>query len=190
MIDYQFTYISFIAFFSFFRVCSYFVLLIIKIIRKRFQTFMTLRLANTLIKIGKQISSKAQNSENTNNLFWKILVEIFLFLLVVYPSILVKMVFKFPSIFVQTIKKDNSVISTYGSFALHLVEFLYSQETVDAVFKPIVGDWHEEYFEALFRKQIWKSKWINFRYIYTFIMALWQKSPIGDLIEFVRKIAS
>jgi len=52
-----------------------------------------------------------------------------------------------------------------------------------------VADWDEEYFEALSNKEIWKARWINMRYTYAFIIAIWQKSPIGDLIEFIRKIA-
>ena len=56
------------------------------------------------------------------------------------------------------------------------------------VFDPIVADWQEEYFEALSKKEIWKSRRINMRYTYAFLAAMWQKSPVGDLIEFIRKI--
>ena len=38
-------------------------------------------------------------------------------------------------------------------------------------------------------QEFWKSRWINVHYIYAFISAMWQKSPIGDLIELAIKIA-
>ena len=72
---------------------------------------------------------------------------------------------------------------------LKIVIFLYSSKTVREVFEPIVADWQEEYFEALFKKEIWKARWINVRYTYAFLAAMWQKSPIGDLIEFISKFA-
>ena len=40
----------------------------------------------------------------------------------------------------------------------------------------------------LFNKNI-QLLMINLRNTYGFIIAIWQKSPIGDLIEFVVKIA-
>ncbi|MGI8883273.1 MAG: hypothetical protein ACR2IA_03405 [Pyrinomonadaceae bacterium] len=77
----------------------------------------------------------------------------------------------------------------HTSTLLKTVKFLFSFKTQKEVFEPIVADWQEEYFEALFKKEIWKSRWINVRYTYAFIIAMWQKSPIGDLIEFISKIA-
>ena len=71
----------------------------------------------------------------------------------------------------------------------HIVHFFYSDKIQKEVFDPIVADWQEEYFEALFKKEIWKARWINVRYTYAFIITMWQKSPMGDLIEFIRKIA-
>ena len=67
--------------------------------------------------------------------------------------------------------------------------YLFSSKTNKEVFEPIVADWQEEYFEALSKKEIWKARWINGRYSYAFVLAMWQKSPISDLIEFVIKIA-
>jgi hypothetical protein len=67
--------------------------------------------------------------------------------------------------------------------------FLFSAKTQKEIFEPIVADWQEEYFEALFKKEIWKARWINVRYTYAFLGVMWQKSPIGDLIEFISKIA-
>jgi len=77
----------------------------------------------------------------------------------------------------------------YHSFWLSIAKFLYSPKNFSNVFVPIVSDWQEEYFEALSKKEIWKARWINVRYTYAFTVAMWQKSPIGDFIEFVIKIA-
>jgi hypothetical protein len=73
---------------------------------------------------------------------------------------------------------------------VEISKFLFSAKTQKDTFEPIVADWQEEYFEALHKKEIWKVRWINVRYTYAFIMAMWQKSPLGDLLEYVRKIAS
>lgn len=72
---------------------------------------------------------------------------------------------------------------------LKLTELIYSPKTQKEIFEPIVVDWQEEYFEALSKKEIWKAHWINVRYTYAFLAAMWMKSPIGDLIEFIRKFA-
>lgn len=72
---------------------------------------------------------------------------------------------------------------------LKITNFLFSQKTNNEIFIPINSDWNEEYFEALFKKEDWKARWINVRYTYAFLTAMWMKSPIGDLIEFVRKFA-
>lgn len=76
-----------------------------------------------------------------------------------------------------------------GSRLLSMSKFLYSAKNQKEVFYPIISDWHEEYFEVLSKKEIWKARLINARYSYAFLAAMWQKSPIGDLIEFVVKIA-
>jgi hypothetical protein len=78
----------------------------------------------------------------------------------------------------------------FKSKIIEIAEFLYSAKTQKEVFEPIVADWQQELdFERLFNKGIWKARWINVRYTYAFLAAMWQKSPIGDLIEFVVKIA-
>ncbi len=89
---------------------------------------------------------------------------------------------------IQNIKFKNK-FSLPGNFWLNLVDFFYSQKIKKQVFEPIIADWQEEFFEALFKKEIWKARWINVRYTYAFLASMWQKSPIGDLIEFVRKFA-
>jgi hypothetical protein len=72
---------------------------------------------------------------------------------------------------------------------LKTTAFLYCTKIQEQVFVPIVVDWDEEYFQALSNKEVWKARWINVRYTYAFIVAMWQESPIGDLIEFISKIA-
>ena len=57
------------------------------------------------------------------------------------------------------------------------------------VFEPLKLDWQNELLEAKLRNQTWKAMQINIRYSYAFLAAMWQKSPIGDLIEFVSKFA-
>lgn len=83
----------------------------------------------------------------------------------------------------------REILRPPGLYLLSIADFFYSSKTVKEVFKQTISDWHEEYFEALNKKEIWKARWINVRYTYTFLIAMWQKSPIGDLIEFVIKIA-
>lgn len=80
-------------------------------------------------------------------------------------------------------------INHISSDLLKISNFLYCNKTQKEIFEPTVADWQEEHFEALFKKEIWKSRWINVRYTYAFLAAMWQKSPIGDLIEFFSKLA-
>lgn len=82
---------------------------------------------------------------------------------------------------------NNQGFTAYN--ILNLTNFLFSPKHNKDVFQPIVADWQEEYLEALFKKETWKARCINVRYTYAFLAAMWQKSPIGDLIEFVIKIA-
>jgi hypothetical protein len=79
---------------------------------------------------------------------------------------------------------------SYQYRLLKIASLIFGDKIKKDTFEPIVADWQEEYFEALFKKEIWKARWINVRYTYGFTMAMWQKSPLGDLLEYVRKIAS
>ena len=65
----------------------------------------------------------------------------------------------------------------------------YSQKTKKMVFEPLKSDWQNELLDAKLRNRTWKVVQINIRYTYAFLAAMWQKSPIGDLIEFISKIA-
>lgn len=83
----------------------------------------------------------------------------------------------------------NKVSLPFSRKLLKLSYILFSSKTQKEVFELIVADWDEEYFDALFKQEIWKARWINVRYAYAFLAAMWLKSPIGDLIQFVIKIA-
>lgn len=65
----------------------------------------------------------------------------------------------------------------------------YSPRTKETVFEPLKSDWQRELYEARLRNQTWKAFEINIRYSFAYFSAMIQKSSIGDLIEFVRKIA-
>ena len=86
--------------------------------------------------------------------------------------------------------KSENIIQIPTSVKLLIIcRFIYSSKTQKEVFEPIAADWQEEYFEALSKKEFLKARWINVRYTYAFLVAMWQKSPIGDLIEFISKLA-
>jgi len=68
--------------------------------------------------------------------------------------------------FSQPIKKAPG----YG--LIRMVVFLYSTDDVEKTFKPIISDWHREYFEALATQRTWKSRWINIHYCYRFAQAM------------------
>lgn len=73
---------------------------------------------------------------------------------------------------------------------LKISEFLFSAKTQKEVFLPVMSDWDDEIFEALKKDKEANFFMIDVRNTYYFILTMSQKSPIGDLIEFVRKIAS
>lgn len=99
------------------------------------------------------------------------------------------LVFGLIILFGKSILSKSIIFMPFSSKTLRTTNFLYSPKIQKEVFEPINADWQAEYFEALFKKEIWKARWINVRYTYAFLIAMWQKSPIGDLIEFISKIA-
>jgi hypothetical protein len=66
----------------------------------------------------------------------------------------------------------------------------YSPKTKETVFEPLKSDWQTELTNTKLRNHTWKTFEINFRYSTAFIFAMVQKSPLGELIEYVRKIAN
>lgn len=69
-----------------------------------------------------------------------------------------------------------------------LPNLFYSPKTKKMVFEPLFSDWQSEIENARLQNQTFKAFQINVRYTYAFLAAMWMKSPIGDLIEFVMKI--
>ena len=95
----------------------------------------------------------------------------------------------FPQI--ESFKKILFVIGSNhpSSNLLNISGFLYSPKTQKEIFRPIVAEWQYEYFEDLKNKRFGRAKYTNIRWIYHFLLAMWMKSPIGDLIEFISKFA-
>jgi len=59
-----------------------------------------------------------------------------------------------------------------GAKLLLMVNFFYSPRIVEQVFGPLVADWRKEYFAALHHGKKWKARWINVRYVVSFVMAM------------------
>lgn len=70
-----------------------------------------------------------------------------------------------------------------------ITSFLFSEETQEEVFDPIEADWNKELFDSLEQNAFWKARWITVKYIYFSIKTMLLISPIGDLIEFIKKFA-
>jgi len=92
---------------------------------------------------------------------------------------------------VEAVSKIVSIIFSKhcASNFLVITNFLYSHKTQKEVFEPLVAEWQYEYFEDLRNKRFRRAKMTNLRWTYHFLTAMWQKSPIGDLIEFISKFA-
>lgn len=75
-------------------------------------------------------------------------------------------------------------------FLFRVTDTVFSAKDKAEIWQPLFADWQDEYFEAMRQNQVWKMRWINFRYVYAFGTVLVRKSPIGDLIGFVIKIAN
>ncbi len=94
-------------------------------------------------------------------------------------------------IFYETKKMyDSQVVKSPRYNLLRLSGHLFSSKTQKEVFLPAMADWDEEIFEALKENKDANLFMINVRNTYGFIIAMWQKSPLGDLLEYVRKFAS
>jgi hypothetical protein len=86
--------------------------------------------------------------------------------------------------------KKSEITSPYRYKWLKITEFSFSAKTQKDTFEPAMADWDEEIFEALQENKDARLFMINLRNTYGYILAMWQKSPIGDLLEYVRKFAS
>lgn len=68
-------------------------------------------------------------------------------------------------------------------FLWEIPNMFYSPRTKQMIFEPLKADWQEELYEAKLRKQTWKALEINIRYSFAFVAAMFQKTPVGNLIE-------
>lgn len=79
------------------------------------------------------------------------------------------------------------------SFLLILIweipNLFYSKKTQEMVFDPIRSDWREERMEAKTHGTIGDGVVVNVRYSFAFIGAMLAKSPIGEVFEFVGRVA-
>jgi hypothetical protein len=92
--------------------------------------------------------------------------------------------------FVKYWRNEKSNITTSSRYKLlKLSEIIFSDKTQKEVFLQIMADWDEEIYESLRKNKVSSLFIINARNTYAFLAAMWQKSPIGDLIQFVVKIA-
>ena len=65
----------------------------------------------------------------------------------------------------------------------------YSKKIQEMVFDPIRSDWRDERIEAKTHGTIMDGIVVNIRYSFAFIGAMLAKSPIGELFDFVGKVA-
>jgi hypothetical protein len=75
-----------------------------------------------------------------------------------------------------------------GHTLLRVLDFFFSPKTVALTFKPLLGDWHLEYFEALKEKRNLKARWISVRYYWAFAKAC-GLSKIPKALENLTRIA-
>jgi hypothetical protein len=59
-----------------------------------------------------------------------------------------------------------------GQKLYELADFLFSKQTNERVFFPVVADMREEYFEALSQNRIWKARWVHVRGTWSFVAAM------------------
>jgi hypothetical protein len=85
---------------------------------------------------------------------------------------------------------ESNITKSFRYKLLKFTALLFSAKTQKDAFEPAMAEWDEEIFEALKEDKDANLFMINVRNTYGFIMAMWQKSPLGDLLEYVRKIAS
>lgn len=74
-------------------------------------------------------------------------------------------------------------------FIWEIPSLFYSRRTQEMVFDPIRSDWRDERIEAKIHGSIGDVTAVNVRYSFAFIAAMLAKSPIGELFEFVGKVA-
>jgi len=73
-----------------------------------------------------------------------------------------------------------SLLSRFASIA-------FSAKDQTEIWNPLWSDWQDEYFAAIQEKAVWKMRFVNLRYTYSFLAIIVQKSPVGDLIGLIVK---
>jgi hypothetical protein len=117
--------------------------------------------------------------EEQENLFWKI-EELKISNLVYNQNNELK---------TQVITTKEGIRCNVGSKFLRLAEFLFSSKTCKEVFYPLVGDWREEYINALRKGRIIDAIFILVKNYFSFAYTMIVCSRFGKLIEFIMKVA-
>lgn len=89
----------------------------------------------------------------------------------------------------QTISVNEHYICKVGLKWLRIAEFLFSPKTCNEIFYQTVGDWQNEYLEALRKGRIVDASYISVKYNFKVIYSIIVCSKIGKSVEFVMKIA-
>jgi hypothetical protein len=91
----------------------------------------------------------------------------------------------------QQQRKNLIVEDYYTSIFLNLLEitqFLYSSKNQQSIFEQMIGDFQEEYYEAIENKQEFDTELLFRTYLIHFLISMWLKSPLEDFMEFIKKI--
>ena len=89
----------------------------------------------------------------------------------------------------QAISVNEHYICRIGTKWLRIAEFLFSPKTCNEIFYQTVGDWQNEYLEALRKGRIIDASFISVKYNFKVIYSMIVCSKIGKSIEFVMKVA-
>ena len=92
----------------------------------------------------------------------------------------------FDSIALQKVEEKSNC--NVGSRCLRIAEFLFSSITCDEVFYPSIGDWREDYINALSNGKKVDAVFLSIRNYFVFVYTCIIYSKIGKLIEFIMKL--
>ncbi len=113
-----------------------------------------------------------------------------LFILLDFVPRLLQFIIRLLNSLVQVFAENTLFSEPFRYKLLKITKFLFSAKTQKNVFEPTAADWDEEIYEALKENKDANLFMINVRNTYAFVVSMWQKSPLGDLLEYVRKIAN
>jgi len=93
---------------------------------------------------------------------------------------------------------DERILLTYATTAprislppgrrlLKFADFFSSAKSMELVFRPLVADWHHEYFDALNERREWKARWISIRNCWDFAKAFGLCKLLGLIKPILRK---